>query len=269
MPALEFFTHAPQPPPDTRVWRFRPLKYFRDVIQKREFHFARADQFPQDDEEGIPPDEYVAAVRRLDPYALDRQSTIDNHIGVLAQDREAFFIHCWYRFDEERPSVWKDYAFDRDAQEHGVALCSRYDLLCQAAASFSPRPHVGIVQYGAEHLKGHYNVQQFITTKRKQFESDRELRLGLWHLHPLVGNNRHHDSDNRPHRRPLFDWIDERRQPCFLRQRVDLQSLLTEIIVSPYAPDATRAEVEGLLRDAGLVIPVRDSELRRYAVFLP
>jgi hypothetical protein len=188
VPPLEFFTHAPQPTPDTPIWRFRPLKYFRDIVQKREFHFARADQFPQDEEEGIPPDEYIAAVRRLDPFALDRQSTIDNDIGVLAQDREAFFIHCWHRFDEERPSAWKKYAFDRDAHEHGVALCSRYDLLCQVATSFEPRPHVGIVQYGTSHLEGHYNVQQFITTKREQFANDRELRLGLWRLHPLAGN---------------------------------------------------------------------------------
>jgi hypothetical protein len=65
VPPLEFFTHAPQPAPDTPVWRLRPLKYFRDIVQKREFHFARADQVPQDDEEGIPPDEYIAAVRAV------------------------------------------------------------------------------------------------------------------------------------------------------------------------------------------------------------
>jgi hypothetical protein len=79
------------------------------------------------------------------------------------------------------------------------------------------------VQYGTAHLRGHYNVQQFITTKRPQFASDRELRLGLWDLHPLASNNRHFDIDNRAHRRPLFDWIDERRQPSFLRHNVDLR----------------------------------------------
>ena len=263
MPQLEYFTHAPQPARDTPLWRFRPLGFFRDIVQTREFHFTRADRFPQDDEEGIPPEEYIAAVRQLDPFALDRQSTIDNDIGVLAQDREAFFIHCWYQFDEERSSVWKTYAAD------GVALCSRYDLLCDAATTFGPRPHVGLVQYGTAHLSGHYNVQQFITTKRAQFVSDRELRLGLWHINPLASNNRHFDTRNRAHRRPLFDWIDERRQPLFLRQQVDLRTFVTEIVVSPYADAEIRSEVERLLRDADLEIPVRDSGLRRYAALLP
>ena len=256
MPPLEYFTHAQQPTADEPLWRFRPLTFFRDIIITREFHFNRADRFPQDDQEGIPPDEYIAAIRGLDPFALDRQSTIDNDLGVLAQNRESFFLHCWSRFDgDERPDMWRVYG------EDGVAICTRYELLCQVAATFEPRPHIGIVEYGTAHLKGHYNVHQFITTKHEQFRNDRELRLGLWHLHPLAAPNRHYDANNRPHPRPLFDWIDERRQPLFLRQEVDLRSLVTEIVVSPFASDETRAEVERLLKDAGLDLAVRDSSL--------
>jgi hypothetical protein len=70
MPRLEYFTHAPQPAPETPVWRFRPLNYFRDIVRTSEFHFTRADRFPQDDEEGIPAEEYIAAVRQLDPFAF-------------------------------------------------------------------------------------------------------------------------------------------------------------------------------------------------------
>jgi hypothetical protein len=209
---------------------------------------------------GETPEDYVAAVLKINRFAIDEFRSLDNSIGVLAQWREDFFIHCWYLFDgDERSDIWKTYGAD------GVAVCSRYDLLCNAAATFTPRPHIGIVQYGTGHLHGRYNVQQFITTKRPEFANDRELRLGLWHINPLASPNRHWDIKNVPHRRPLFDWIDERRQPCFLRQTVDLQRLVTEIVVSPYADDPTRAEVIQLVNDVGLEIPVRDSSLRRFA----
>jgi len=263
VPPLEFFTHAPQPAPDTPIWRFRRLKFFRDIIQTREFHFTRTDRFPQDEQEGIPPEEYIAAVLRLDRFDPRNRATIDSHVGMLAQDRESFFIHCWYHFDEERAGTWKTYGLD------GVALCTRYDLLCAVATSFEPRPHVGLVQYGTSHLNGHYNVQQFITTKRDQFRDDREFRLGLWRIDPLASNNRHFDNDNRAHQRPILEWIDERRQPMFLRQKVDLQALVTEIVVSPYAADSTRADVEQMVGRAGLHISVRDSCLRRFKTFLP
>jgi len=191
VPPLEYFTHAPQPPANTLIWRYRPLKYFRDIIQTREFHFTRADRLPQDEDEGIPPEEYIAAVRGLDRFALDLQSTIDNDIGVLAQDREAFFIHCWYLFDDERASVWKDYAFDPDEQEHGVAICSRYDLLCRAATGFEPRPHVGVVNTAPGTSTATTTSSSSSPRSESSSRAIASCRLRLWHLHPLAGNNRH------------------------------------------------------------------------------
>jgi hypothetical protein len=76
-------------------------------------------------------------------------------------------------------------------------------------------------------------------------------------------------SDGAAHTSCAVAAIDERRQPCFLRHKVDLRPLVTEIVVSPYATADTRSEVERLLRDAGLDVPVRDSELRRHAALLP
>jgi len=59
------------------------------------------------------------------------------------------------------------------------------------------------------------------------------------------------------------------RVPEFLRRKVDLNKLVDEIVVSPYADDSTQSEVECIAHASGCTFPVRASELARYKEFLP
>lgn len=156
--------------------------------------------------------------------------------------------------------MWKEYG------EEGVAICSRYRLLKAALDAMSDRAYLGLVRYGSKHLPG-WNLFRFITTKRMMYEDEQEVRAFLWIGDPFAGINRHFDSENRAHPRPLTPPPD--RVLKGQRRQVDLQALVTEIVVTPWASAALLDEINHLARKNGHAIPVQPSELTRYRELLP
>lgn len=254
--SVEQFTGGLEPQnPETVIWRFMELWKFQDLITSRELHFSRADLLG-DDNEGLPPESLVPDLN-LHPLDIHDALTIDHHVGVLAQRRESFYVNCWYLSNETTASMWQEYG------KEGVAIASRYSLLKTALESGKDRGFLGLVRYGASHLKGHsWNVLRFISTKREEFAHEKEVRALLWFPDGSPDDTRHFDSRNIPHRRPLIDapttW------PKFKRLPVDLRSLITAIEVSPWASDGTFAEVNNLVRKQDLTVIIRWSDLARH-----
>jgi hypothetical protein len=234
---------------------------FLDLITTSEMYFRRADLYskaPQGDEyEGLPPSDYLPYAG-LNPFDLNDALQINHFIGSLAQDREAFFISCWYLSSEPTTTMWQQYAKD------GLAIGSRYSLLKQALGSCEGTlgAFLGLVRYGSKHLTG-WNVLRFISTKREKFSYEKEVRALLWVPDEFAGGNRHIDENNIPYDRPLVYPLPE-RVPEGLRRTVDLRSLITEVQVSPWASEETFAEVEHLTRENGYSFSVRWSPLSRF-----
>jgi hypothetical protein len=257
--SVEMFTDGLEPDdPEAVIWRFMDLRKLADLMKTGELYFCRADLF-EDESEGLPPEEYIPLLR---PAPADAPG-VDDAIGSIAQFREAFFISCWYLFSDERQAMagmWKKYG--------EVAVCSRYSLLKSALDSLDPpgRPHLGLVRYGSKHLTG-WNVQRFITTKHAMYQDEKEVRALLWlpEQSTITGVNRHFDKDNIPHRRPVTPTT----APECQRRKVDLRSLITSIVLSPFAPDSLQSEIESLNWQTEHSIPVRPSDLARYRHLLP
>jgi hypothetical protein len=256
---VEMFTDGLEPT-DTEavIWRFMQFWKFQDLISTGELYFRRADLL-DDHEEGIPPEDYMH-VLHLNRFDVQDVMTKNHFIGSMAQDREGFFINCWHLFSEETAGMWKEYG------DEGVAVVSRYSLLKMALQNCDGRPHLGLVRYGSKHLTG-WNTQRFITTKRERFAHEREVRALLWVPDEFAGNNRHFDDNDIPHPRPLTLPCD--RVPEGHRRKVDLNSLMTEIVVSPWASEETLLKAAQLTRKAGYSTPARWSELRKFRALLP
>ncbi len=132
--------------------------------------------------------------------------------------------------------MWKTYG-------QGVAVFSRLDLLRSALEPILDEVFLGIVHYGEKDMAG-YNLVQFLFTKRRHFEKERELRVLLTSYDPVAGVNRHFDENNFPHREPLNEtnplhpWV----HTC-KRRRINLKALLTGIRVSPWA---TASDIDGV-----------------------
>ena len=248
---VEMFTDGLEPAdPEAVIWRFMELWKFRDLITTSEVYFRRADKIG-DDNEGLPPEEYLP-FEGLNPLDVRDALQLNHFTGSLAQDREGFFLNCWYLSPEPTATMWQEFAKD------GVAVASRYSLLKRALASGEYRALLGCVRYGSKHLTG-WNVLRFMSTKREKFVHQQEVRAALWLPDDVAGGNRHFDENNIPHSRPLTDPPE--RVPLGLRLGVDLRSLITGIEVSPWASDATSSEVNQLTGERDLSIPVRWSDL--------
>ena len=240
----------------TIIWRYMEFWKFKDLVTTQELYFCRADLF-EDESEGLPPEEYLP-ILGLDP--LLHAQELNQNIGSIAQFREGFFINCWYLFIEETAKMWNEYGKD------GVAVCSQYSLLKAALDSCAGRPHLGLVRYGSKHLTG-WNTMRFITTKKEQYKHEQEVRALLWIPDEYAGINRHFDENNKAYPRPLT--AAPKRVPEFQRCKIDLQSLITGVVVSPYASDSILSEVEQLQRESGHSIQVMPSELMQYRHLLP
>jgi hypothetical protein len=221
---------------------------FVELMRTAELYFSRSDKF-EDQNEGLPTEEYARYVcARMGPG-----HDLDNTIGELVQQKEAYFISCWYLFDHETAKMWGKFGKD------GVAICSRYALLKAALDAMPDRAMLGLVRYGFDHIG--WNILRFITTKRPDFAHEREVRALIWKPE-WAGQARHIDLDNKSHRKPLTD-----PPPHVLpglRREVDLQALVEGIVVSPEASPGTLGDVQQLVSNLGYTIPIRKSSFTQY-----
>jgi len=250
---LRPYHNQKEPNSDAVIWRFLDLRKFRDLMASEEVYFRRADLF-DDKSEGLPPEQYVQRVLGLDPWDIKDQVSLNNHLGSLAQSREMHFISCWHLYRKEELGIWEQYGRD------GAAVCTRYELLKTALAGLLDDTHLGLVQYGTDHLTDRFNALEFITTKQAKYRRECEVRALLTSLNPLEGGNRHIDLNNFPHRLPLemnprHPWVPECK-----RRRIALRDLVQEVVISPWAsPDEieeiklwTKAKISGATRHSEL-----------------
>jgi hypothetical protein len=235
------------------------LKKFHDLMTTGNLYFCRADLFPQDETEGLPPENY-RPFPHLNPLDLNDRRQIDDSIGSVAQFREAFYINCWHLFREETCKMWEQYGQD------GVAICSRYRQLKTELDALKDRAFIGLVRYGSAHMEG-WNLFRFITHKRIEYVAEQEVRAWLWIIEPHASGSRHLDIDNRVYTRPLTPPPDHVLKGH--RRKVNLQALVTGIVVTPWASSTTFDKINQLVRNNGYAIPVQPSALSRYLEFLP
>lgn len=253
------FVDDPEPT-DARspIWRHAEFWKLRDLVETEELYLRRADKL-EDEHEGLPPVEYER-VLNLGKFDLNDIQKRDHHIGSLAQFRQSFYVNCWHLHVDETATMWARYGKD------GVAIVSRYDLLKQVLHPLPDKVMVGLIRYGTSHLTG-WNVVRFVTTKREKYASEREVRAMIWLTETGDGMNRHFDLTNRPHDRPIYD--PPHTLPEGIRRNIDVASLISEVVVSPFAPAGRLAEVRALLAAAGIAAGVRESQLTRYSLLVP
>jgi hypothetical protein len=250
---------------EVEIWRFMKFERLSDLITSGELYFCRSDLFDNDQREDLPPEELLATLG-LHPLDVNDRRTLALTIGTLAQNRESFYVSCWHLFREETLRMWQEYG------RNGVAICSRYSLLKSTLSKFDDQSYVGLVRYGAQHLvrrqlEGQaWNLFRLITHKRVKFAHECEVRAFLW-LPQYLGDDRHIDDQNRVYPYPLTP--PPPRVPNGLRRKVDLQALITKIVVSPWASPTAIDEITRLVKDHALNTVIEQSGLTQHLQLLP
>jgi hypothetical protein len=240
------------------IWRYVEFWKLVDLVQSGQLYLRRADRL-EDEHEGLPPAEYER-VLNLSRFDINDIQQRDHSIGSLAQFRQSFYVNCWHLDIGETATMWARYGKD------GVAIGSSYELLKQVLDPLPDKVMVGLVRYGSGHLTG-WNVVRFMTTKRQEYSAEREVRAMIWLTDTGDGMNRHFDLTNRAHDRPIYD--PPAALPEGIRRNIDVAALISEVVVSPFAPPGRLQEVRALFAAVGIASCVRESPLTRYSSLIP
>ena len=117
------------------------------------------------------------------------------------------------------------------------------------------------VRYDAAEIESP-NLYQVISYKRADYAWEREFRCVISRFKENPGLNRHIDINNHAHPRPLASNPPLVQLPSNYRVPVNLNCLLTKIVLGPRLSDDERRSISQSIRNAGIVAPVVDSQLR-------
>ena len=234
---LESYVNQQELPADAVIWRFMKIPWFKDLLANEELYFCRADNFPQDPNEGIPTDEWMRESLNLQYLVLADELSLKDHKGTLAQFRQNSYINCWHHFTGEDPVMWRGFS------PYGAAIVSTYGQLRAALTPLVDRLHLGLVRYNYQR-GDRYNTMNFIYTKGSQFIKEDEVRIVMNWYEFGVKANRHFDEFNHAHDRPLARY----KLPKYIqhgkRRRIDLKSIVNGVVVSPWASSRVFRDVQ-------------------------
>ncbi len=238
-------------PDDAPLWRYMPLGKLVSLLTSESLYFARLDKLG-DPFEGAALASEIAA----------RGADAPTKARVWALYRRWMVANCWHQFNMESDAMWRGYAHD------GIAIRSTAGTLRQAVLSSTDHyadadttkktplrdAWIGRVIYDDHNTASLNDVTPFgrFFFKRPSFFAEREVRV-LAALPQLVTDAGVNESDD-----PGLNGVSV---------PVKLESLIDELVISPFAPGWLVASVAGLLKKFGLGIPCRVSDLSKNPQF--
>ena len=232
-------------PDDTVLWRYVDLYRLLDLLQTSELHLTRVDQM-EDRWEGAYSSVNVAQRPTIYGDAWPKMSAAFPQMYMYT--RTHTYVNCWYVGSEESYAMWRLY----DAAGKGVAIKTNATRL-KAALQGSLLILGSKVQY-VDYNKTYIpegNVLFPYIHKRRSFAHESEYRLiNLWSPKALEVD------ENKVATRTEPD-----APPPFLRESVNLGTLIEATYVSPDAPGWAARVVEDAVQKYLPDSEVRQSDL--------
>lgn len=250
-------TIYPEPPLDTKIWRYVDLAKFLAMLDTRTLHFARADQLG-DPFEGS----YSSYNIESRPEVYD--SRIPDHalrqVADAAERQVRFtFINSWHTNDFESAALWDLYA------DRGIAIQSTFSRLKDSLAVYDLEPiNFGIVQYIDYQTQWlpEGNLYYPYIHKRKSFEHEKELRAVILRLWRSQDDEEEGEASRVTLRRLPLD-----HQLSGIPVPVDVDILVEALFVHPQTPDWFRDVIGSVTERFGLLREIQRSGLRDDPVY--
>jgi hypothetical protein len=214
-----------QPDNDAKLWRYMSFGKYVDMLTTSSLYFARADHLG-DDFEG----------------ARGKATGMESHHPPLSvygktAPRERFSINSWHIQEFEQASMWPTYGRSTEA----VAVRSSFLKL---RSQLPKRIIIGKVKYQrykAEHPELSNDELRRYFTKRRAFETDRELRA-------IINE-------------------DLGRETFGVHRKVNLSKLIFRVYVGPDSKAWFRETVEAITRQFDLTFDVLSSPMTSTATY--
>ena len=231
--------HPPtEPAEDTVLWRYMSFTKFASLLTKKALFFARADKLG---------DPFEGSLTSLTLQAILNDTTLGedrNTLLLMLRNRPRYtLINCWHENETESDAMWKLYAGHGD----GVAIKTTYRLLKESliGKEVVSIEKVKYVDYAIARVQLSNPLAQFIQ-KRRSFAHEREVRAIIQKL-DIRGDKISVDGP---------DICD-----VGIYHDVDVNKLVKEVFVPPYAEDWFSELVQTTAVNFGLQAPVNKSTL--------
>ncbi len=241
-----------------KIWRYMDFTKFVSLIDKQALFFPRMDRLGDKFEGSIPKHTYPNAEKLaqelkaedLDLYKWDRDNRKGSKLYLKAQ-RRCTFINSWHLNDNESAAMWKVYL----KTDEGLAIQSTYRRLVDSLNSSETKIHVGRVRYVNYSSKYPFNVASFpFICKRRSFEHEKELRAIVF-------------TDNVKFDPKSLVTQSSRKIPNGMDIKVNLQTLIEKIYVSPTAEKWFEELVKSIVNKYSINKPVRRSSLAEDPIY--
>jgi hypothetical protein len=226
----------PDPGAATLIWRHINVSKFVSLIATRCLWFSRVSDL-EDRFEGSYPAPNAARRRAIERLTVNLGAPADvqaTYLSDFYRDlRARVYVNCWYAGEHESAALWQ--AATREGAS--VAIKSTFGALTGSIQTGEEPFHAGGVSYldyRTEELAEGHLLSAFFC-KRKSYEHEHEVRAVI----------------HRPDDDPLPG----------LAILVDIESLVSEVVVAPSAPTWVRDIIRSLVTQYGFDFPVTQSAL--------
>lgn len=226
------------------------LKKFVDLLARKALFFTRSDEL-LDPYEGTIPEYNVRKKKEILPHS--REGDKKYFFNLKTQ----ILINSWHLGEYESAAMWQVYA----KNDSGIAIQSTFDQLKKSFLRNHDDPiFIGVVNYldYTEEWMDESNFFEAFITKRKSFESEKELRA-ITYLPLEILDQRSGPYDSKSFVRRYIKSTELTKQGKYVR--TNLNTLVEKIYVAPKSEHYFKEAVESLVNKFALKKEVIKSDL--------
>ena len=255
-------------PPDDEnpLWRYTNFEVFVNLLDTESLYFTRADKF-EDPYEGFIPQSIMEAYK----HSLKRV-TPEVFVEAIMKQHEAsrkyVMCNCWHQNVVESMAMWEKYHM----RNSGVAIKTNMEKMKNSLTS-EYSIYIGKIEYIYENTDEEQYMKNFLQSKiplakkltyfpyfrkRKEYEHEQEVRL-IVDIDPFVMDALNNQTVE------AVDTFLETGLPeiCDIGMpfNIDVNTLIDEVIVSPYAKDWITKTLRSVVQKFGFNFKVSPSTL--------
>ena len=252
------------PPRDKdTLWRYTDFEKFVNLLDTKSLFYTRADKF-EDPYEGFIPqsmmEAYKQSLKRVAP-----EKFVEAIMKGNEDSRKYVMCNCWHQNEVESMAMWEKYHM----RNSGVAIKTTMQKMKNSlSGKFSV--YIGKIEYIYDNTDDDQYMHNFLKSKiklakklayfpyfrkRKEYEHEKEVRLVV-DIDPFVMDALNDQTVETFLETGLPDICD-----TGMSFNIDVNTLIDEVVVSPYAEDWITETVSSVVQKYGYNFEVNPSTL--------
>lgn len=250
------------PKDDTILMRYMNFEKFANILATNSLFFTRADKFDDSFEGFTPPS--IMDIFKNEVNRLEKEFGINWHqilLKIFENWRKYVMCNCWYHGGDESLPMWERY----HVRESGIVIKTTMGDFKNSLRD-NLNVFIGNIRYidyedytVPQSLLGMSMIYTWYFYKRKAFRHEREFRA-IIDAYPFIIDYLRTHGDSIDIQTLLNDEFPDICETG-MRLKVDVDTLICELIVSPYADKWIVKTIKSIVKQYGFQFPVKQSKL--------